>query len=238
MKSAFSEDFIELQVRYHNATIEERNRLWPDFIRAIRVAAPGFIEEFDRAFRSGDYLMAMFEQCMKRTFDRPELDAGRKTTALEDTSVFLTVFDELKRDDLSVEEMRKLAYDLGARALLAGARSGLSLTEIEDLHAKYMFDRQRRLANEPKKDKPNVAHSKELTCEIANENSELSAIEIAEEILNRWRIATLACPEHDRLVWLVRKWRRGGVIPLQTGPRRRRRYPLRRVSSKLKFPNP
>ena len=130
-KSAFSEDFLELQRRYYSATFEERNRLWPEFIRAIREAAPGFIEEFDRAFRSGDYLMAMFEQCMKRAFARPELDAGRKINALEDTSVFLAVFDEIKQVDSAVGE---LAYDLATRALFAGLRAGLSPDEIEKLH--------------------------------------------------------------------------------------------------------
>jgi hypothetical protein len=151
MNSAFSKDFIELQLRYQNATLEERNLLWPDFIRAIREAAPGFIEEFDRAFRSCDYLMAMFEQCMKRTFDRPELDAGRKTTALEDTAAFFALLDEFKRDDLRVEEMRELAHQLATITLFAGVRS-----------SEFISDRQRRLANITKKERPWMEYTRML----------------------------------------------------------------------------
>ena len=230
------DEFSKLQQQYDGASAEERERLWPDLIRAIRKIDPSFLQKFERAFRSGDYLKAQVESAMKRALARADLRPGGKTNAEEEATAVHFIFNELKREDLGVGEIRELAYELGTRTLFIGQWAGPSHNEVENLQARFISARQRRFGNERKKDKPNVAHAKELACEIAKENSGLSAVEIAEEIPNRWRLRDVACPEHDQLVWLVRKWRREGVIPPQTGPRRRRRYPLQRASSKLKFP--
>jgi hypothetical protein len=227
-KSAFSEDFLELQQRYHDATFEERNRLWPEFIRAIRGAAPGFIEEFDRAFRGGDYLMAMFEQCMKLAFARPDLDAGRKTNALEDTSVFLAVFDELNQVDPAV---RELAFDLATRALFAGLRAGLSPEEVEGFRARFLSDRQRELGEKRKKEKPWRAYTRMLAFKIPEKNRALPKTKIAgmlwdewaKEKPAEWEGVKPARPAWDTLVDFVGELRADGTLP--PGPIRARRPP-------------
>ena len=52
------DEFSKLQQQYDEASAEERERLWPDLIRAIRKIDPSFLQKFERAFRSGDYLKA------------------------------------------------------------------------------------------------------------------------------------------------------------------------------------
>jgi hypothetical protein len=230
------DEFSKLQQQYDEASAEERERLWPDLIRAIREIDPCFLQKFERAFRSGEYLKAQVESAIKRALARADLRPGGKTNAKEEATAVHFILNELAREDLSVGEFKELAYELGTRTLFIGQWAGPSHNEVENLQARFMSARQQRLGKKRKKDKPKVAHAKELTCEIAEENSELSAVDIAEEIPNRWRLTDVAYPEHDRLVRLVRKWRRDGVIPPQTGPRRRRKYPLQRASSKLKFP--
>lgn len=127
-----TDDFDKLQQQYFDATIDERNRLWPDFIRAIRETYPGFLEEVEHKFRNGDYLMAMFGQCMKRVLARPDLNAGRKTNAQEDATVFMAAFDELQQVD---PHARGLAYELATRALFTALRVGLNPDEVENLRA-------------------------------------------------------------------------------------------------------
>lgn len=223
------DEFSKLQQQYDEASAEERERLWPDLIRAIRKIDPSLLQKFEGAFRSGGYLKAQVESAIKRALARADLRPGGKTNAEEEATAVHFIINELKREDLTVGEIRELAHELGTRALFIGQWAGPSHNELENLHARFMSAKQQRLGKNRKKDKPKVAHAKELTCEIAEENSGLSSVEIAEEIPNRWRLTDVAYPEHDRLVWLVRKWRRDGVIPLQTGPRGRRKYPLQRV---------
>ena len=129
-KRGRSQDFLKLQQQYHDGTIDERNRLWPNFIRVIRETYPGFVEELEHKFRTGDYLMAMFGQCMKRVLARPDLNAARKTNAQEDAAVFFAVLDELNQAD---PRSRELAVELAIRALFTGLRAGLSPREIEEL---------------------------------------------------------------------------------------------------------
>ena len=203
------DEFSKLQQQYDEASTEERERLWPDLIRAIRKIDPNFLQKFERAFRSGDYLKAQVESAMKRALARADLRPGGKTNAEEEATAVHFILNELKREDLRVGEIR----ELGTRTMFIGQWAGPSHNEVENLHARFMSARQRRLGKKRKKDKPNVAHAKELACEIAKENSELSAVEIAEEIPNRWRLTDVDYPEYDRLVRLVRKWRRDGVIP-------------------------
>ena len=64
-----------LMEKYDAASPDERERLHPDLIRAIQEKFPGFLEEYELAFRNGDYLKAMFDQCMEDVFARPDLSA-------------------------------------------------------------------------------------------------------------------------------------------------------------------
>jgi hypothetical protein len=216
--------------QYDSASIEERDRLHPYFMRALRKKHPGLLEKTWRALRSGDGLKVTLRHSMKRVLDRHDLSAGRKTNAREDADAAMWLIDELQRNDLKPKTMRGHGYELATRMLFVGLRAGFSPKEVENLHARFMSDRQRDLGKTPKGEKPGVAHAKELACEIAKVNSQLSSAEIAEEIPNRWRLKGVACPKPEWLVRLVRKWRRNGAIPPQTHPRRRRTYPLRRVS--------
>jgi hypothetical protein len=229
------DEFSKLEQQYDSASIEERDRLHPEFIQAIRTRYPGLEEETWRALRGDDSLKATLRYSMKRLLDRHDLSVGRKTNAREDSDAAMGLLGELLREDLEPEEMRGHARELATRTLFIGLRTRLSPEEVDAFQARFMADRQRKLGEEPKEEKPGVAHAKELACEIAKENSELSSIVIAEEIPNRWRLKKVACPKPDWLVRLVRKWRRIGGVPPQTNPRRRRTYPLRRASPKTKF---
>jgi hypothetical protein len=124
-----TDDFDKLQQQYHDATLDERNRLWPDFIRAIREKYPGFLEEVDHKFRNGDYLRAMLEECMKRVFARQDLDGGRKANAQEDAAVAMAVFDKFQQAD---SQWRELAAELATRTLFVGLRVGLTRDEAEN----------------------------------------------------------------------------------------------------------
>ena len=219
--------------QYAEATIEERERLLPGLERAISKVAPGLLETADTRFFNGDYLKDMIDQCMQRVLARPDLSPDRKTNAMEDAAVLRKLFDLAKQ--WPVPKLAAHTFEMTLRGMFIGMRAGLSPEEVEGLYARFMSDRQRKLGKTPKGEKPGVAHAKELACEIAKENSQLSSAEIAEEIPNRWRLKGVACPKPEWLVRLVRKWRRNGAIPPQTHPRRRRTYPLRRVSPRMKF---
>ena len=77
-----------LMEKYDAAPPDERERRHPDLIRAIRERVPGFVEEYERAFRNGDSPKAIFSQCMERVLARPDLSGGRKTNAQEDAAGF------------------------------------------------------------------------------------------------------------------------------------------------------
>ena len=222
-KRGLSQDFLKLQQQYHDATTEERERLWPGFIRAIRKTYPGFLEEYECAFRNGEHLKAMFEGCMKRVLARHDLDGGRKINAQEDEASFLFVFDELQRPDLKPNEMRELAFDLATRTLFTGLRAGLSLSEIEELRRQTVRDSALTAAKTPKKEGPRRAHAKKLACEIVKENPGFSYAEIVEAIPNRWRLENVACFTPRWLAELVPQW-----FPSRPKSARRRTYPLRR----------
>ena len=169
------DEFSKLQQQYDEASIEERERLRPDLIRAIRKIYPGLLEKFERAFRNGDYLKATGRQCMKRVLARADLSAGGKTNAEEDAdcrSLSSSMSSSGRTLSRGNEGARVRTGDADPVHWAAGRPQP---DEVEDLHARFMSDRQRRLGKTPKRDKPDVAHAKELACEIAKENSELSA---------------------------------------------------------------
>jgi hypothetical protein len=217
------DEFSKLEQQYDSASIEERDRLHPDFIQAIRKKRPGLVEETWRALRSGDSLKATLRHSMKRVLDRHDLSAGRKTNAREDADAAMWVFDELQRPDLKPNEMRELAFDLATRTLFTGLRAGLSLNEIEELRRQTVRDSALTAAKTPKKEGPRRAHAKKLACEIVKENPEFSYAEIVEAIPNRWRLENVACFTPRWLAELVPQW-----FPSRPKSARRRTYPLRR----------
>jgi hypothetical protein len=217
------DEFSKLEQQYDSASIEERDRLHPDFIQAIRKKHPGLVEETWRALRSGDSLKATLRHSMKRVLDRHDLSVDRKTNAREDADAAMWVFDELQRQDLEPKEMRGHAYELATRTLFIGLRAGLRPEEVEVLHARFMSDRQRELGQTPKKERPRRAHAKELAGEIVKENPGFSYAEIVEAIPNRWRLENVPCLTPRWLTELVPQW-----VPSRPKPARRRTYPLRR----------
>ena len=90
------DEFSKLQQQYDEASAEERERLWPDLIRAIRKIDPSFLQKFERAFRSGDYLKAQVESAMKRALARADLRPGGKTNAEEEATAVHFIFNELE----------------------------------------------------------------------------------------------------------------------------------------------
>ena len=218
-----NDEFRKLEQQYDNASIEERDRLWPSFIRAVREKYPGRMKESWQALRNGVSLKAALRQAMKRVLDRNDLSVGRKTNAREDADAAMWVFDELQRQDLEPKEMRGHAYELATRTLFIGLRAGLRPGEVEGLYARFMSDRQRTFGNTSKKERPQRVHAKELAGEIVKENPGVSYAEIVEEIPNRWRLENVDCFSPRWLAELVPRW-----FPSQSKSARRRTYPLRR----------
>ena len=209
--------------KYDAAPPDERERLHPDLIRAIHERFPGFVEEYERAFRNGDSLKAIFSQCMERVRVRPDLSAGRKTNAQEDAAGFMFVFDELKREDLGPKEMKELAYELATRALFTGLRAGRSPEEAEEieLHAeigrrvvtggrtggKKSSERRRR------KNKPWAPHATELARVICDELPHASDETVAVEIVARWKLETPRPPGVRTLATFVSELRKARTLP-------------------------
>ena len=110
-------EFGKLERQYDSASIEERDRLHPHFIRALRKKHPGLLEKTWRALRNGDGLKVTLRHSMKRVLDRHDLSAGRKTNAREDADAAMWLIDELQRNDLKPKTMRGHGYELATRIL-------------------------------------------------------------------------------------------------------------------------
>jgi hypothetical protein len=119
----------ELEQRYAEATMEERERLRPDLERAISKASPGLLETADRRFFNGDYLRDMFDQCMKRVLARPDVAADRKTNAMEDAAYFTAFFNAAKQWP---PKLAAHAFEMATLALFTGLRAGLNQQEAEN----------------------------------------------------------------------------------------------------------
>jgi hypothetical protein len=212
-----------LMDKYDAASPDERERLHPDLIRAIREKFPGFVEEYELAFRNGNYLKAMFDQCMERVLARPDLSAGRKTNAQEDADAFVFVFTELQREDLGPKEMKELAYELSTRALFTGLRAGLSPEEVEkiELHAeigrKVVSGGKTGGTNSGKtrsrENKPWAPHATELAQVIYAELPGASDEDFAVEIKTRWKLEEVSPPTVRTLATFVSELREGGKLP-------------------------
>ena len=206
-----TDEFDKLQQQYHDATIDERNRLWPNFIRAIREKYPGLLEEFEDKFSSGEYLTEMFSQCMKRVLARPDLDAGRKTNAQEDAAVFMAAFDELEQAD---PRSRGLAFELAIRALFTGLRAGLHPDEVEKLDKGARTKLGRKGGKAPKREKPWEADVKKIAQRSAAKNAKASNPQLVQAIRAECGAQGKKPPASDRtLLRRVAKWRRTGDLP-------------------------
>jgi hypothetical protein len=108
----------ELLQQYAEATVEERERLLPDFIRAIEKVSPGLLETADARFFNGDYLKDMIDQCTNRALDRPDLTPDRKTNAKEDAANFIMFFDAAKQ--WPFPKLAAHAFEMAILALFIG----------------------------------------------------------------------------------------------------------------------
>jgi hypothetical protein len=181
------DDFDKLQQQYFDATPEERERLLPDFIQAIRENLPGLIEAYDARAANGDYLKDMFDQCIKRGLARPDLSPGRKTNAMEDAADFMRFFDAAKQWPLP--KLATHAFEMALRALFIGMRAGLSPGEVDELRAKIMSEHQRNIAvqgGERRRDKPWRQYAKQHALRLHNTNRALTLTDIAKKIEKQW----------------------------------------------------
>jgi hypothetical protein len=225
-----NDEFRKLEQQYDNASIEERDRLWPSFIRAVREKYPGRMKESWQALRNGVSLKAALRQAMKRVLDRNDLSVGRKTNAREDADSAMWLFDELQRKDLGPREMRRHAYELATRTLFIGLRAGPSPIEVENLHAKFMSDRQRKLGAIAKKEKPWMRYARMLARKIPEKDRTLPKTTLASKLWDmwteqkpaEWAEAKPTRPKSwDTIVDFVGKLQSDGTLP--TGPTRARR---------------
>jgi hypothetical protein len=183
------DEFSKLERQYDRASIEERDRLHPDFIRAIRKKLPGLVEETWRALRNGDGLKVTLRHAMKRVLDRNDLSMGRKTNAREDADAAMWLIDELQREHLKPKKMRGHGYELATRTLFVGLRAGLSLAEAEELRAKHLTEHQRKAgakSGESRRDKLWREFAKNETVRMRKANRTLTPTDIAKKIENNW----------------------------------------------------
>jgi hypothetical protein len=181
-----TDDFQKLQLQYFDATPEERERLWPNLMAAIRKLFPGFLEEYEQAFRNGDQLIAMFRQCQERALARPELSEGRKTNAQEDAAAFFWVLNELKQVDPAA---RELAIELATRVLFTALRAGLGPAEVDELRERLRTEHQQKAgarSGERRRDKPWREYAKTAALRMHNANRALTLTDIAEKIEKEW----------------------------------------------------
>jgi hypothetical protein len=220
-RAAAPDEFSKLEQQYDSASIEERDRVHPDFIQAIRKKHPGLVEETWRALCSGDSLKATLHLSMKRLLDRNDLSVGRKTNAREDADSVMWLFDELQRKELGPKERREHAYELATRTLFIGLRGGLTPREVESLHAKFMSDRQRKLGATPKKEKPWRRYAKMLALKVPEKDRTLSNAKLegmlwdmwTKEKPAEWTEAKPARPSIGTLASYVGRLRTDGTFP-------------------------
>ena len=214
------DEFSKREQQYDSASIEERDRLHPDFIRAIGKKHPGLAEETWRALRSGDSLKATLRHSMKRVLDRHDPASAERRTRGK-TRMQPCGFDELQRQDLEPKEMRGHAYELATRILFIGLRAGLRPEEVAALYARFMSDRQRKLGETPKKEKPWRRYARMLALKIPEKDRTLSNSKLAgmlwdiwtKEKPAEWTEVKPARPSIDTLAGFVGKLRTDGTFP-------------------------
>jgi hypothetical protein len=226
-KGSELDELSELQQQYDEASVEERERLWPDLIRAIRKIDPSFLQKFEGVFRSGDYLKAQVESAMKRALAREDLRPGGKTNAEEEATAVHFILNELEREDLTVGEIKELAHELGTRTLFIGQWAGPSHNELEALHARFMSARQRRLGAIEKKEKPWMKYARILALKIPEKDRVVPNNKLVTKLWDMWAKEKPAewtevkpsRPESwDTILDFVSKLRADGTLP--PGPTR------------------
>ena len=217
-------EFRKLEQQYAEATTEERDRLLPDFVRAIEKVSPGLSETADTRFFSGDYLKDMFDQCMQRALARGDVTPDRKTNAKEDAANFIMFFEAAKQ--WPFPKLAAHAFEMATLALLTGLRAGLSPKEI----ARHESERQRTLGHKPKKERPWMRYARTLALKIPEKDRELPNRKITEKLWDDWAKEKPAewveekptRPGIDTLAGFIgKKLRADGTLP--PGPTRARR---------------
>jgi hypothetical protein len=177
----------ELLQQYAEATAEERKHLRPGIEHAISKVLPGLLDTADTRFFNGDYLKDMFDQCMKRALARSDLSPDRKTNAREDADDFTAFFNGAKQ--WQVPKLAAHAFEMATLALLTGLRAGPNPAEIDDLRARFLSERQRKVAEKGVEDRRNKEwrkFAKDETLRLHRVNSLLTLTEIAEKIIKEW----------------------------------------------------
>jgi hypothetical protein len=181
-----TDEFNELQQQYFDATPDERERLWPDFIRAISKASPGLLEAYEIGSANGDYLMIVFVQCMKRVLARSDLAPDRKTNAMEDAANFMALFDALKQ---LPPKVAALAFAMAETTLFTGLRAGLTPDEVDELQARFTTEHQRKRgvkSGDVRRDKAWREFAKEAALRLHEANGALTLTDIARKVENKW----------------------------------------------------
>ena len=195
--------------------VETADGLYPDWRRTVTEA-----EDDGRIPR------AMTIHLVKRIRERVargELDEFERVEAREAEAKYVVSFDEFmaSSNPAAAFRMQMAFWELTRLAKL-------DPEEMEELRRRAVRDSALKAGKTAKEETARSAHAKELTRAIATENPGSLNVEIVEEIPKRWRLEEAACFTTDWLKTLVGRWRRDGVIPPPTHPRRRRTYPERK----------
>jgi hypothetical protein len=149
---------------------------------------------------------------------RSDLDELERFEAKTAEADFVTSFSEVARPPSASAAFRMM---LAFYELMRIAK--LDPEEMEELRRQAVRESALNAGKTPKKERPRVAHARELTHEIIKENPSLSNAQIVEEIPNRWRLEGVECFTPRWLAELVPRW-----LPPRPTSARRRTYPLRR----------
>jgi hypothetical protein len=217
-------EFLKVDKQYFDATKEERDRLQPDFERAINEVVPALLEKADTRLFNGDYLADMVNQSVNRGLARADLTSYGRINLIEDADAF-NAFFKMVREHMP-PKIAALIYAAQTATLFIGMRSGDDSDAVEKLRRQAVKDNCLTAANTTKETQ-RTAHATDLIGKIANDHPEFHDVEIVEEVPHRWRLKDVPCLKSRRLGDLVRAWRKGPHgLPRQPG---RRRFPLRRA---------
>jgi hypothetical protein len=204
----------ELLQQYAEATMEERKNLLPDIERAISKVLPGLLDTTDTRFFNGDYLKDMFDQCMKRVLARPDLSPDRKTNAREDADDFTAFFNAAKH--WQVPKLAAHAFEMATLALFTGLRASLSPVEIDELRAKFLSERQQKVAEkggEVRRNKPWRKFAKDEALRLHNANRALTLTDIAQKIEKRLELEGFEKVKAQQIFKYLSKQVKDGELP-------------------------
>ena len=178
---------------------------------------PDWRETWQAAESNGSIVRALAMNCVLQIRARSDLDELERFEAKIAEANFVMSFDEVAKSPNASAAFRMMSafYELMRIAKL-------DPEEMEELRRQAVRTSALNASKTPKKERPRVAHARELALAIANENPGFSFAQIVEEIPNRWRLKSVACFTPRWLAELVPRW-----LP----PRRksaRRTYPLQR----------